>query len=40
MQKEALGEKHADALTTKHWVARCLYEKKNNSITLKRCLEM
>ena len=28
MQNEVLGEKHVDTLTTKHWIARCLYEKK------------
>ena len=28
MRKDVLGEKHADTLNTKNWIARCLYKKK------------
>ena len=27
MRKEVLEEKHTDTLTSKHWIARCIYEK-------------
>ena len=27
MRKEALEEKHTDTLTSKHWIAMCIYEK-------------
>ena len=27
MRKEVLGEKHAETLTSKQWIASCLYKK-------------
>ena len=38
MQKEVLGEKHADTLNSKQWIAKSLY-KEQQFLTLKYCLE-
>ena len=38
LQKAILGVKHPNILLTIYWIARCL--RKNNSITLKKCLDI